>query len=475
MRKKTKIVATISDLRCDVDFINQLYEEGMNVARLNTAHQDEASTLEVIKNVRAVSDKIPLLLDTKGPEIRTSGIDEPVTVAKNETILVGDKKDNKVEGKVFYVSHNNFVEEVNIGSVILVDDGEIEFKVNDKKGGFLICQATNGGTVKNKKSINVPNGTFSLPALSDKDKSYVDFAIEHDLDFIAHSFVRNKEDVLEIQKMLDAKNSKIKIIAKIENQEGVDNIDEILDYAYGVMVARGDLAIEIPYEKIPGIQRMLISKCIEKRKPVIIATQMLHSMIKNPRPTRAEVSDIANAIYNDADAIMLSGETTFGDYPLEAVRTMAKVAVEVEMNKPHFKDIPYNVLTTETSAFLSKSAVRASYRLDTKAIIAESSGGHTIRSIAAYRGKNPIFAECHDQRVMRELALSYGVFADHMPPSNSTTEFVDGALKKLLKQGEIKEDNLVVILAGNFGVKHGASFIEITTAQNLLNRNNFGE
>lgn len=472
MRKKTKIVATISDLRCDIDFIKQLQDEGMNVVRLNTAHQSEESTLEVVRNVRKVSDKLPLLLDTKGPEIRTKGIETPVEVKTGDKVLIGDKPGTVMEGKFFHVSHDKFVAEVQTDSVVLVDDGDVEFKVLDKKDGILYTEATNNGTIKNKKSVNVPKGVFSLPALSDKDKSYVSFAIENDLDFIAHSFVRNKSDVLEIQKMLDAKNSKIKIIAKIENQEGVDNIDEILDYAYGVMVARGDLAIEIPYEKIPGIQRMLIAKCIERRKPVIIATQMLHTMIKNPRPTRAEVSDIANAIYNDADAIMLSGETTYGDYPVEAVRTMTKVAMEVEKTKPCYKDIPYTILTTETSAFLSKSAVMASQRLDTKAIIAESNGGHTIRSLAAYRSKNPIFAFCHDERVQRELALSYGIYADYMKPRKSVSDFITSSLNILIEANDIKTDDLAVVIAGNFGIKHGASFIEITTAQNLLNRDN---
>lgn len=474
MKKKTKIVATISDLRCDIDFIQQLYEAGMNVVRLNTAHQSIESTVQVIDNVRKVSKKIPLLLDTKGPEIRTKGLDTPLEVKKGDRILIGDNASGVARDNKFYVAHAKFVEEVEVGSKILVDDGDVEFEVLEKKDKYLVTKAWNSGTIQNKKSVNVPNGRFSLPALSEKDKEYIDFAIEQELEFIAHSFVRNREDVFEIQQLLDAKSSDIKIIAKIENQEGVEKIDEILDNVYGIMVARGDLAIEIPYEKIPGIQRMIISKCIERRKPVIIATQMLHSMIKNPRPTRAEVSDVANAIYNDADAIMLSGETAYGDYPLETVQTMNKIALEVEANKNLYrKDTPYTVLTTETSAYLAKSAVRASTRMKIDAIIAESHGGNTIRSVVAYRGKNLIHAMVHDRRLMRELALLYGVYADYMEPRKTTTEFVDYALRMLFETKQINKESLVVTLAGNFGIKHGASFIEITTVGNLMNRNLF--
>ena len=233
----------------------------------------------------------------------------------------------------------------------------------------------NDGRIEGRKSVNVPKVNFQLPSLSEKDKGYVRFSIEQDVDFIAHSFVRNKEDVLAIQAMLDERKSPIKIIAKIENQEGVDHIDEILDHVYGVMVARGDLAIEIPYERIPGIQKMLINKCISRRKPVIIATQMLHSMIRNPRPTRAEVSDIANAIYGKTDAIMLSGETASGQYPLEAVTTMATVAAEVEKSRSDIHDTPTVVLTNERSAFLTKTAVEASLKLNARAIIADTSSG----------------------------------------------------------------------------------------------------
>ncbi len=466
MRRKTKIVATISDIMCEVEFIKKLYEEGMDVARLNTAHQTEEATLQVVKNVREVSDKIALLVDTKGPEIRTVVENSPIEVGQNDTVYIF--KAEIEEGKSgFKTSYINFIDEVSFDNMILIDDGELELQPIEKSDNWLKCTVQNEGVIKNKKSINVPGASFKLPSLSEKDKRYVEFAIEHDLDFIAHSFVRNKQDVLDIQKILDEKNSKVKIIAKIENQEGVDNLDEILDYAYGVMVARGDLAIEIPYEKIPGVQKLIVNKCIERRKPVIVATQMLHSMIKNPRPTRAEVSDIANAIYSKTDAIMLSGESAYGKYPIEAVRTMAKIAREVEKTRSEFHNTPVTILSSEISAYLAKSAVQASLKLNVKAIIADTTNGRTIRNLAGYRGKRIIYAQCYSLRTVRELALSFGVLPSYIEPEEQH-EFVTKGLQKLIKKGKIKNEDRVVVVGGNFGRSHGASFIEISTVENLI-------
>lgn len=468
MLKKTKIVATISDQRCDVPFIRSLFENGMNVVRLNTAHQSIQETLKVISNVREVSDKIAMILDTKGPEIRTTASDYKVDVKTGDTIRFRGNATGSTTPECIVVNYSNFVDELQQGNFILIDDGEIEFEVIGKQEDYLICRANNEGIVKGKKSVNVPGVKFSLPALNSKDRDYIDFAIEHDIDFIAHSFVRNREDVTEIQRILDQHKSRIKIIAKIENQEGVDNLDDILPHVYGIMVARGDLAIEIPYEKIPGIQKMIINKCIDARKPVIVATQMLHSMIENPRPTRAEVSDVANAIYSKADAIMLSGETAYGSYPAEAVRTMARIATEVEKSRSDLHVTPMLVMSTRTSAYLSKSAVEASIELDCKAIIADTSTGRTIRNVAGYRGRKVVFAQCYDHRVVRELALSFGVYADHTK-EGPNYHFIVQALNNLLEQQMLQKSDKVVILGGNFEWTQSASFIEISTVENLLN------
>lgn len=468
LKQKTKIVATISDRRGSVEFIKNLYNEGMNVVRLNTAHQSPEDTLKVVENVRKVSERIALLLDTKGPEVRTVESDETLQIEEGDIVEVGGNIKKQSQGKHIYVNYEGFANDLTAGDSILIDDGEVELKVMKKKGAVLECRVMNSGEVKSRKSVNVPNVRINLPTVSEKDKKYIEFAAKHDLDFIAHSFVRTKEDVLAVQKILDQFNSEAKIIAKIENQQGVDNIDEILDVAYGIMVARGDLAIEIPYEKIPGIQKMLIHKCLDKRKPVIIATQMLHTMINNPRPTRAEVNDIASAIYSQADAVMLSGETATGKYPVESLKTMAKVAKEVENSKEAINDIPMKVINNKVSDFLCKSAVKASITLDSNAIIADTTSGRTIRSLSVYRGKIPVYAQCYSKRTMRELQLSYGVHADYMKPRDTSHEFLLNTINHLKEDHEITEEDLVVIIAGNFGRGYGASYIEIGTVKNLV-------
>jgi pyruvate kinase len=440
----------------------------MNVVRLNTAHQTPEDTLAVVKNARAVSERIALLLDTKGPEVRVADFDDKFYLEQGDYInLEGNPEGQSVAGHIF-VNYSGFANDVPVGSSVLIDDGEVELKVKEKQGSALRCEVQNSGYIKPRKSVNIPNVTTNLPSVSEKDRKYIKFAAEHDLDFIAHSFVRSKEDVMAVQQLLDEHNSDAKIIAKIENQQGVDKIDEILEYAYGIMVARGDLAIEIPYEKIPGVQKMLINKCIEKRKPVIIATQMLHSMIQNPRPTRAEVSDIASAIYSQADAVMLSGESANGKYPVEAVKTMAKVAREVENSKDMMNDIQIVVINNKVSDLLCKSAVEASINLDTKVIIADTTSGRTIRSMAAYRGQKPIYAQCYSKRTMRELQLCYGVFTDFMSPRETSHEFIIHAINHLEEEHEFNKDDMVVVLAGNFGRSAGASYIEIGSIKNLI-------
>ena len=421
--KRTKIVATISDKRCEIGFLRELYEAGMNVVRLNTAHQTLDEAMKVVRNVRAVSDQIALLIDTKGPEVRTCDIVVPVRVGKGEIIfMTGDR--TLVAEKLIHVSYEHFVRDVQIGDKILVDDGDVELIVRDKKENCLELEASNPGEIKDKKSINVPGVNMHLESLSDKDRKFIQFAMDNKLDFIAHSFVRNKQDVMEIQQILDEQHSNIKIIAKIENQEGVNHIDEILDHVYGVMVARGDLAIEIDAEKIPLIQRYIVNKCIESKKPVIIATQMLHTMIDHPRPTRAEVSDIANAVFSGTDAIMLSGETAYGDYPLEAVKVMSRVAEANESILPPDANRNLVRINNEITAALARVAVRMTTMLPIKAIVVDTNSGRTARYLSAFRGGLPVYARCYDEHVMRELALSFGVRPYFSVKPHSRDEFM---------------------------------------------------
>lgn len=457
--KRTKIVATISDKRCDIGFLKELYEAGVNVVRLNTAHQTLDEAMKVVDNVRSVSENLSLLIDTKGPEVRTTGIGTPLRVEKGEMVYMSG--DAEVAGdKMIHVSYGNFVQDVQVGAKVLIDDGDVEFVVKEKAPDRLVLVASNPGEIKNKKSVNVPGACMHLESLSEKDRIFIDFAIKNELDFIAHSFVRNKEDVLQIQRILDEHNSKIKIIAKIENQEGVDHIDEILDHVYGIMVARGDLAIEIDAEKIPRIQRLIVNKCIESKKPVIIATQMLHTMIDHPRPTRAEVSDIANAVFSGTDAIMLSGETAYGDYPLEAVKVMTKVAEANELTAPPDANRNLVRINNEITAALARVAVRMTTMLPVKAIVVDTMSGRTARYLSAFRGGQPVYARCYDKRVMRELSLSYGVEAYFSVKPSSRDEFMRDIPKVLLERGHNPEDQILVI-GGSFGHVRGASFLEV--------------
>ncbi len=467
MKKKTKIVATISDKNCAPEFLKQLHAEGMDVVRLNTAHQTHDDALKVIKNVRKVSDKIAILIDTKGPEIRTCPMASPVYLRYGNCVKVKGAPVDPDRNDVIYVSHTGFVNDVPVGSSVLIDDGSLAMTVTEKNDDYLVCCVDNDGVIEGKKSVNIPSVHVKLPALSEKDKSFIEFAADHDLDFIAHSFVRNREDVLAVQEIIDRKKSRMKIIAKIENSEGVENLDEILEHVYGIMIARGDLAVEIPAERIPSIQKKMVKTCIEKRKPVIVATQMLHSMIKSPRPTRAEVSDVANACFDYADALMLSGETANGDYPVEAVKTMAKIAVEVEAGRHSFLDVPY-VHKNKVVAYLAKAAVKASMRLNTRAIIADSMSGDTILAIAAYRGDNPVYAQVYDKRVMRELALSFGVQANFVNVESDASEVLRKSISGLVKRKQFSPETLVTVMAGHFGVQHGASYIEISTAGSIV-------
>ena len=469
-RKFTKIVATISDKRCDVDFIRQLYEEGMNVVRMNSAHLDREGFMKIINNVRAVSRRIPLLIDTKGPEVRT-------TVAENDRIELKSGDMIKVKGDInqisthdcIYVSYPHFVRDLRVGDDILIDDGEIDLKVVSKDDAYLTCIAQNDGSLGSRKSVNIPGVRINLPSLTEKDRKNILFTIEQNLDFIAHSFVRSKQDLIDIQEILDEHNSSIKIISKIENQEGVDNIDEIIQHCYGVMVARGDLGIEVPQERIPGIQRKLIRKCVKAHKPVIVATQMLHSMIENPRPTRAEVNDIANAIYYRTDALMLSGETAYGKYPIEAVRTMSKIALEAERTKMPENDIPIEYGRGDVSAFLAHAAAEAGANIDIKALITDTFSGRTARYLASYRSSDMIIAFCYKERASRELALSYGVYSYYKEElvDDEKNYFVT-LLQNLIDRGLICQNDLLCYLSGPTSGDFGTTFLEINTAKTLL-------
>lgn len=470
--KKTKIVCSISDRRCEVDFLRKLFFAGMNVVRMNTAHATPDGIRTIIRNTREVSPHLALLIDTKGPEVRTTNVEHPITYKKGDVVKIFGRPEMDTTHDIINVSYIDFTKCVGKGAHILFDDGLLDMLVMEQVGPMLVAQVQNDGVLGAHKSVNVPGVHIDLPALTEKDKKNINLAIDEDIDFIAHSFVRSADDVMAVQKMLDERGSDIKIISKIENQEGVDNIDEIIDASYGIMIARGDLGIEVPLEQIPGIQRTIMHKCEQKKKPVIVATQMLHTMIDNPRPTRAEVTDIANAIYSRTDALMLSGETASGKYPLEAVQTMAAIAEQAEqdrMNSDDF-DIPLSS-TCSQREFLAHTAIESTRKLGVAGIIAASESGQTARDIAAFRGPTPVLAICYNnEKTMRWLNLSYGVIPIYQKKHLSSLFLFVAALRMLLQKGYIKKDDKIAYLGGSIGGRGGATFLEINRVSQVFDK-----
>jgi len=461
MNKQTKIIATISALNCSPELIRALHDEGVDVIRLNTAHQSLAEAAKVVEVVRAVSERLAILLDTKGPEIRTSIVSEKIDLIKGTTIKITGSNNPPLSTKeMLYVNYPDFVKDVPTKARILIDDGDIELMVEKKIKDYVVCRIIDGGKLGSRKGVNVPGVSLSLPSLSTKDKQFIAFAIANKLDFIAHSFVRNKADILAVQKLLNKAGSPIKIIAKIENQLGIDNIDEILDVTFGVMVARGDLGIEIPAEEVPLMQKQLIRKCINRHKPIIVATQMLHSMINNPRPTRAEVSDVANAVLDGTDAIMLSGETASGSYPVEAVRIMAKIAARAERNKKLSKEVMVRQ-EYQIADYLARAAILATKELPIKEIIVSTDSNFSAQVLSAYRPSVPIYVKCFEKQKVRELALTYGVRAHYLPAKEYQGQLLSKVLSDLLKKGKRQSEDLIVYLYSDVAETDMANALEI--------------
>ena len=454
--KKTKIVCTIGPASESVDYLVKMIDAGMNVARLNFSHGDFEEHGARIKNIREASritgKMVALLLDTKGPEIRTHNMKEgKVVFSTGDVVRVAM---NEVEGtqEKFSVTYAELINDVNPGSHILLDDGLIDLLVTDidMDNQEIVTTVQNAGTLKNKKGVNVPGVSVNLPGITEKDAADIRFGLSQDIDFIAASFVRRATDVLEITQILEEENmTHVKIIPKIENQEGVDNIDEILKVSDGLMVARGDLGVEIPTEEVPIVQKDLIRKCNALGKPVITATQMLDSMQNNPRPTRAEASDVANAIFDGTDAIMLSGETAAGDYPVEAVQTMARIAVRTEealVNQDSFTLKAYD--QGDMTEAIGQSVGHTARNLNIDTIVAATESGHTAQMISKYRPKSTIVAVTFSERTMRGLALSWGVYPTVSEKPESTDDMFNLATGIAQDKGYAKEGDLIIITAG---------------------------
>ena len=454
--KKTKIVCTIGPASESVDMLVNLINAGINVCRLNFSHGDYEEHGARIKNIREAvkitGKRVAILLDTKGPEIRTNDMENgAITMKIGDSVRISMTEVLGTNEK-FSITYPELINDVNVGSHILLDDGLIDLEVTDidRDANEIVTVVKNEGVLKNKKGVNVPGVSVNLPGITEKDANDIRFGIGQGIDFIAASFVRRASDVLEITKILEEENAThIQIIPKIENQEGIDNIDEILKVSDGLMVARGDMGVEIPTEDVPVVQKALIKKCNALGKPVITATQMLDSMQRNPRPTRAEANDVANAIYDGTDAVMLSGETAAGDYPLEAVQTMARIAVRTEetlVNQDSFALKLYS--KTDMTEAIGQSVGHTARNLGIQTIVAATESGHTARMISKYRPKAHIVAITFSEQKARSLSLSWGVYATVADKPSSTDEMFNLASKVSQEEGYASEGDLIIITAG---------------------------
>lgn len=452
---RTKIVCTIGPASEDKETLGKMIDAGMDVCRLNFSHgshEEHKKRIDTIKEVRHEKGApIAILLDTRGPEIRTGDFEEKdirLEIGQKFTITMDDVIGNKERCTITY---KELVKDVSIGDRILIDDGLIELLVKELTEKDIICEVVNSGVINNKKGVNVPNVRINLPAVTAKDKSDIIFGIENDIDFIAASFVRKAGDVIEIKEILENNGGEnIRIIAKIENQEGIDNIKEILEVSYGIMIARGDLGVEVPTEQMPILQKELIKACNRSSKPVITATQMLDSMIRNPRPTRAEVTDVANAIFDGTDAIMLSGETAAGNYPVQAVETMNRIARAAESTidfDGNLHNRKLNRQLTVTNAISHATCTTAS-DLKAKAIVTATASGYTARMVSSYKPKSPIIASTNSEKTYRQINLLWGVIPIKGADASCTEDLIQGAVDEAMLQGHIKDGDLVVITAG---------------------------
>ena len=433
-----------------------MIEEGANVFRFNFSHgdhQEQGERMATVKRAEEIAGKkVGYLLDTKGPEIRTNDMENgAITMKIGDSVRISMTEVLGTNEK-FSITYPELINDVNVGSHILLDDGLIDLEVTDidRDANEIVTVVKNEGVLKNKKGVNVPGVSVNLPGITEKDANDIRFGIGQGIDFIAASFVRRASDVLEITKILEEENAThIQIIPKIENQEGIDNIDEILKVSDGLMVARGDMGVEIPTEDVPVVQKALIKKCNALGKPVITATQMLDSMQRNPRPTRAEANDVANAIYDGTDAVMLSGETAAGDYPLEAVQTMARIAVRTEetlVNQDSFALKLYS--KTDMTEAIGQSVGHTARNLGIQTIVAATESGHTARMISKYRPKAHIVAITFSEQKARSLSLSWGVYATVADKPSSTDEMFNLASKVSQEEGYASEGDLIIITAG---------------------------
>ena len=478
--RKTKIVCTMGPSTADDNVLRELMKAGMNVARQNFSHGDHETHLKIFEQVKRIREELGLpvasLLDTKGPEVRVKQFRDGKVELKDGQIFTLTTREVEGTAEEVSITYKNLAKDIDIGAKILADDGLIEMKVIEidtkSDGDDIRCKIVHGGFLSNNKSCNFPGAKLSMPYVSERDRNDIIFGCKTGFDFIAASFVSSDSDILEVRKILEENGGKdIKIIAKIENQEGVDNIDDILRVADGIMVARGDMGVEIPFENIPKLQKMLIERCYNAGKQVITATQMLESMIKNPRPTRAETTDVANAIYDGTSAIMLSGETAAGLYPVEAVKTMALIAETTENNidySKRFYNREVDKAENVTNA-ISHATVTTALDLNAKAILTVTTTGGTAKLLSKYRPNRPILSCTPNEKTWRQLSLSWGVVPIMSKIMDTTDDLFNHAVDCAVKEGYLENGDLVVITAGvPLGVSGTTNLMKVHVVGDVL-------
>lgn len=453
--RKTKIVCTLGPSTENEDVLRQMMVEGMNVARCNFSHgtyDDHKRRMDMVKKLRKeVGKPIAILLDTKGPEVRVRNFKEGKIVLEEGQLFTLTADDVEGTKEIVSVTYNRLYEDLEVGMRVLIDDGLIEMKVEKVDKSNIVCRVINGGVVSNHKGVNVPEVDLSMPYISDKDREDILFGIAQDVDFIAASFVQKKEDILQLRKLLEKNGGEdIRIIAKIENAQGVANIDDIIEVSDGIMVARGDMGVEIPYEEVPVIQKKIIKKVYRAGKQVITATQMLESMIKNPRPTRAETTDIANAVYDGTSAIMLSGETAAGTYPVEAVKTMVRIAERTERDvdyRKRFFQYERDANPDITDAICHATCTTA-LDLSARAIVTVTKSGRSARMISKYRPNSDIISCATTEKVCRQLSLTWGVVPVLIKEEKEVFHLFDKAIQAAVKMRLLEKGDLTVITSG---------------------------
>ena len=470
--RKTKIICTLGPSTDKDGVLRELVANGMNVARFNFSHgsyEEHKGRLDMLKAIRAELNKpVAALLDTKGPEIRLKEFKNGVEMLEaGQTFTLTTRE---VEGtkEICSITYKDLPQDVHEGGTIMLDDGLIKLAIKSVTDTDIVCEVLNSGKIKTKKGVNVPGVHLSMPYLSQRDRDDIIFGVQQGFDFIAASFVRTAQDVYDIRNLLNEYDSNIRIIAKIENREGVDNIDSILSAADAVMVARGDLGVEIDFTELPGIQKSVIDRSFSFGKPIVTATQMLDSMMVNPRPTRAEISDVANAIYDGTSAIMLSGETAAGDYPVEALKTMSAIAERTE-NEEHYRAQRHAEIQISVSDATAHAACLTAKDVNAAAIVTVSESGNTARLLSKYRPKQPIIACVMDEQVQRQLSLSWGITSLLMGPAHSTDELIEMSTALAEKNGYLHNGELAVVTAGvPVGVSGTTNMIKIHMVGNCL-------